>query len=76
GAVASSEGSAWKTWRKRFERFAAESGLGSRVVPLPMKRGIGMYKGWLRVYGKIRRVRYTPTLGLLMPSEKDEEQAR
>ena len=79
GVVASTEALAWETWRKRFDRFAEESGLGRRVVPLPMRRETDKadrYKGWLRMGGKRRRVLYAPTLGLLMPSEKDEEQAR
>ena len=76
GAVGSSETPVWEQWRQRFARFADESGLGSRVVPLPMKREVDKHKGWLRMGGKLRRVLYTPTLGLLMPSEKDEEQAR
>jgi CRISPR-associated endonuclease/helicase Cas3 len=79
GVVASSEDPAWEAWRKRFVRFAEESGLGRRVVPLPMRRDGGTtdrYKGWLRMGGKRRRVLYSPTLGLLMPSEQDEEQAR
>ena len=79
GVVASSEGAAWETWRKRFARFSDESGLGRRVVPLPMRRTAGeadTYKGWLRTGGKRRRVLYAPTIGLFMPSEKDEEQAR
>ena len=76
GSVTSSEGSAWDRFRKRFARFADESGMGSRVVPLPMKRDGDNYKGWIRMGGKRRRVLYSPLLGLMMPSEKDEEQAR
>jgi CRISPR-associated endonuclease/helicase Cas3 len=79
GIVASADGVAWEVWRKRFVRFADESGLGRRVVPLPMRRdasSAGRYKGWLRMGGKRRRVLYSPTLGLLMLSEQDEEQAR
>jgi CRISPR-associated endonuclease/helicase Cas3 len=79
GVVASAEGPAWDAWRKRFARFAEESGLGRRVVPLPMRRDAGQagrYKGWLRMGGKRRRVLYSPVLGLLMLSEQDEEQAR
>jgi hypothetical protein len=76
GAVAPGEFAAWEAWRKSFARFADESGLGTRVVPLPMKRGGDGHKGWLHMDGKRRRVLYTPTLGLVMLSEKDEEQAR
>ena len=79
GVVAPTEDLAWQAWRKRFVRFAEESGLGRRVVPLPMRRDGGKtdrYKGWLRMGGKQRRVLYSPTVGLLMPSEKDEEEAR
>lgn len=76
GAVASRETMAWEAWRRRFAVFAEECGLGKRLVPLPMKRSGENHKGWLRMGGKRRRVLYTPTLGLLMLSEKDEEQAR
>jgi hypothetical protein len=79
GVVGSAEGLAWEAWRKRFVRFAEDSGLGSRVVPLPMRRDAGLadrYKGWLRMGGKRRRVLYSPTVGLLIPSEQNEEQAR
>ncbi len=79
GVVASADALAWEAWRKRFARFAEESGFGRRVVPLPMRRDAGQadrYKGWLRMGGKRRRVLYTPILGLLMPSERDEVQAR
>ena len=76
GAVSRSEKSAWDAWRQRFSTFADESGLGGRVVPLPMRRHEDTYKGWLQMNGKTRRVAYTPMLGLFMPSEKDEEQAR
>jgi CRISPR-associated endonuclease/helicase Cas3 len=79
GVVASTEGPVWKAWRRRFVRFAEESGLGRRVVPLPMKGDASnaeRYKGWLRMGGKQRRVLYSPTIGLLMLSERDEEQAR
>jgi hypothetical protein len=76
GVVASTEVFAWEAWRKGFTRFAEESGLGRRVVPLPMRRQTDKadrYEGWLRMGGKRRRVLYTATLGLLMPREKDEE---
>ncbi len=78
GVVSSAESAAWDSWRRRFERFAEEGGLGRRVAALPMARmgDSDRYKGWLRMNGKRRRVLYTPTLGLMMPSEKDEEQAR
>jgi hypothetical protein len=76
GIPPSRDVAAWTAWRKTFERFAAESGLGARVVPVPMTRDVDRHKGWLRMGGKRRRVAYTPTLGLVMPSEKDEEEAR
>lgn len=78
GLVSSEEAQAWDAWRRKFARFADESGLGKRVVPLPLTRtsAVDKHKGWLRMGGKRRRVLYTPTLGLLMPSEKDEEEAR
>jgi len=67
---------AWHGWKTRFARFAEDSGLGRRVVPLPLKRVGATHKGWLRMGGRRRRVLYTKTQGLLMPSEKDEEQQR
>jgi len=67
---------AWDRWKTRFARFAEDSGLGHRVVPLPLKRDGDIHKGWLRMRGRRRRVLYTKTLGLLMPTEKDEEQQR
>ena len=79
GVMGSTEGLAWKAWQRRFVRFAEESGLGPRVVPLPMRRDGGKsdrYKGWLHMGGRRRRVLYSPTIGLLMPSEKNEEEAR
>jgi hypothetical protein len=79
GLVTSAETPAWQAWRRQFLRFAEESGLGRRVVPIPMRRDTGQaerYKGWLRMGGKRRRVLYSRTLGLLMLSEQDEEQAR
>jgi CRISPR-associated endonuclease/helicase Cas3 len=66
----------WHAWKTRFARFAEESGLGRRVVPLPLKRDGATHKGWLRMGGRRRRVLYTKSQGLLMPSEKDEEQQR
>lgn len=70
----------WEAIRARFARFAQDSGLGRRVVPVPMRRdGLSAerrFKGWIRVGGKRRRVLYTASLGLLMTTEKDEEQAR
>ncbi|CAN5192713.1 CRISPR-associated helicase/endonuclease Cas3 [soil metagenome] len=67
---------AWDAWRRLFARFADESGIGTRVVPIPMTPSADGHKGWLRMDGKRRRVLYTRSLGLLMLSEKDEEQAR
>jgi len=75
-AVSLAETPTWEAWHSRFSRFADESGLGSRVVPLPMQRHGETYKGWLRMGGKRRRVAYTETLGFFMPSERDEEFAR
>jgi CRISPR-associated endonuclease/helicase Cas3 len=67
---------AWDLWKKRFRRFAEEGGLGRRVVPLPLKRDGDTHRGWLHMGGRRRRVQYTRAFGLLMPSEKDEEQQR
>ena len=67
---------AWDRWKTRFTRFAKDSGLGHRIVPLPLKHDGDAYKGWLRMGGRRRRVLYTKTLGLLMPTERDEEQQR
>ena len=78
GVVPSSKVVAWERWGRRFEEFADESGLGRRVIPLPMTRdGSGdTHRGWLLMGGTRRRVLYSPTLGLLTPSEQDEEEAR
>jgi CRISPR-associated endonuclease/helicase Cas3 len=76
GIVAGRQGVAWETWKKRFTRFADDGGLGKRVVPLPLERDRDTHKGWLRIGGRRRRVLYTKTLGLLMPSERGEEQQR
>jgi hypothetical protein len=75
-ALPSIAGDVWTVWKRRFERFAEDSGLGQRVVPLPLKREGDSHKGWLRMGGRRRRVLYSKTLGLLMLSEKDEEQQR
>lgn len=77
GLVPLDEQDAWNAWRTKFERFAMHSGLGTRVTPLPMNRHTdGSYRGWLKMSGKKRRVLYTQTRGLVMPSEKDEAEAR
>jgi CRISPR-associated endonuclease/helicase Cas3 len=76
GLIAGRQGAAWEEWRKRFTRFADDGGLGKRVVPLPLDRDRDTHRGWLRVGGRRRRVLYTKTLGLLMPSERGEEQQR
>jgi CRISPR-associated endonuclease/helicase Cas3 len=76
GVVAGSQRAAWEAWKKRFSRFAEDAGLGKRVVPVPLQRDRDAHKGWLRVGGRKRRVLYTKTLGLLMPSESGEEQQR
>jgi len=76
GEVASGNLAAWTAWESKFRRFADESGLGRRVQPLPLEPLGDAYRGWLRMGGKRRRVVYSPTHGLLMPSEKDEVEAR
>lgn len=76
GVVAGREAAAWSAWRNRFVRFAEDAGLGARVVPLPLRRDRDTHKGWLRVGGRRRRVLYTKTLGLLMPTESGEGQQR
>lgn len=76
GEVASGNLAAWTAWESKFRRFADESGLGRRVQPLPLEPFGDAYRGWLRMGGKRRRVVYSPTHGLLMPSEKDEVEAR
>lgn len=65
----------WLAWQKRFARFCEDCGLGGRIVPVALK-GDDEAKGWLTIHGKTRRVLYSRTLGLLLPSEKDEEEAR
>lgn len=76
GAVFASDSAAWTAWRRQFVRFADESGLGARVEPFPMRPFRDQFKGWLRVGGKLRRALYSRTLGLIILSKKDEEQAR
>jgi hypothetical protein len=76
GVVTGREAIAWQTWKTRFARFAEDGGLGKRVVPLPLQRHGDAHKGWLSVGGRRRRVLYTKVLGLLMLSEKGEEQQR
>lgn len=66
----------WVRWRLRFSRFADETGLGSRVVPLPLTPGAAGFRGWLELDGRKRRALYTRELGLLLVSEKGEEQLR
>lgn len=66
----------WERWRNAFARFAEDSGLGQRIVPLPMTSAGDVFKGWLHIGAKRRRVLYTRTLGLVIPTEKDEEQQR
>ena len=74
GAVANGEVAVWVRWKKRFLRFAGDCGLGKRIVPLPLVRTRTGHKGWLRIGGRRRRVLYSQTLGLMMPSEDDEQQ--
>lgn len=76
GVVEASDDVTWRAWLKQFTRFADETGLGHRVVPVPMKRSGDSYKGWLLISGKRKRVRYSKTLGLQMPRKKDELEAR
>jgi CRISPR-associated endonuclease/helicase Cas3 len=77
GLVQLEEQDAWNAWQNQFERFAKHSGIGARVTPIPMKRHTdGSYRGWLKMTGKKRRVLYTQTRGLVLPSEKDEAEAR
>ena len=76
GVVGEASSAAWIRWLKRFARFAEDGGLGNRIVPLPMERDRDGHRGWLRIGKRRRRVLYTARLGLLMPSEKGEEQQR
>lgn len=70
------ESSTWDPWMKRFVSFAKDCGLGTRVVPLPLTRDGDTHKGWLCLGGRRRRVLYTKTLGLVMPTKKDDGQQR
>ncbi len=72
----SSPTDAWPRWRKKFSHFADDAGLGKRVIPLPLKRDGHGHRGWLRLGSRTRRVLYSKTLGLFMPSEKGEEEQR
>jgi CRISPR-associated endonuclease/helicase Cas3 len=69
-----SEAEDWERWRQRFARFAEESGLGRKVIPIPLARDGTRHKGWLRMGRARRRVLYDKALGLMMPSETDEEE--
>jgi CRISPR-associated endonuclease/helicase Cas3 len=71
GILATGEAVVWDRWSERFARFALESGLGDRVVPLPMRRSADAHKGWLHVGGRNQRVLYSKLLGLSMPTERD-----
>jgi hypothetical protein len=74
--VVASDASAWDSWRTRFARFADTSGLGRSVVPVPLAPTHGGFAGWMRLGRRRRRVLYTKTLGLFMPSDKSEEEQR
>jgi CRISPR-associated endonuclease/helicase Cas3 len=62
--VSAAQADAWNTWRAAFARFAEDSGLGKRVVPLPMGRDRDGYTGSLRMWGKVQRFRYDQSHGL------------
>jgi len=76
GSVPTTDSATWVQWKKRFMQFTRDCGLGEHIVPLPLSRTASGYKGWLLMGGQRRRVIYTNTLGLMMPSEKDDEQQR
>ena len=76
GVLATGEAATWERWAERFARFANDSGLGRRVVPVPFKRTGELHKGWLRLGESRRRVLYSKRLGLSMPSERDETEER
>lgn len=74
GFVRGPEDAGWEAWKERFARFIDDSGFGDRVVPVPLLRDRDTHKGWLRIGGRRRRVLYSKALGLLMPTERGEEQ--
>jgi CRISPR-associated endonuclease/helicase Cas3 len=76
GAVEPADKQAWDAWIALFSRFAEQTGMGHRVIPLPMKGDSDGYKGWLFMRGKKKRVLYSKKLGLLMPRKKDEVDAQ
>lgn len=74
GPVPTDRADAWNSWRTAFTRFAEESGLGARVVPLPMRRDGDGYIGFLSMHGKQQRFRYDSSHGLTRLGAQDEQQ--
>lgn len=78
GVVQGQGADAWASWLKRFRAFAEASGLGSRLIPIPLVRDSAGWRGWIRLGGsdRVRRVLYHHQLGLFLPGDRDEEYAR
>jgi CRISPR-associated endonuclease/helicase Cas3 len=75
-AVSPENRAEWPALRKRFVDFMEECHIGRRTVPLPLERHGNLYSGWIRRGDRRRRVLYSRTLGLWMPTRRDEEDAQ
>jgi CRISPR-associated endonuclease/helicase Cas3 len=77
GSVGEEERPAFQQWLKRFGAFAEATGLGDRVVPLPLEREGDAHAGWVTLdHGRKQRVLYTRTMGLWMPPTQEMELER
>lgn len=60
----------WIRWLNKFTKFAAETGIGRNVVPIPLRRSSEGHQGLVRYGGRFRRARYSPVLGLQFLTEE------
>ena len=65
--------SSWDIWLGRFQRFAADTGLGPRTVPLAMQRDGENYTGWLLENGTRHPIIYSRVLGFQKLSTDEKE---
>jgi CRISPR-associated endonuclease/helicase Cas3 len=73
GDVQDAERAVFQQWLKRFGAFAEATGLGDRVVPLPLERQGDAHAGWVTLdHGRKNRVLYTRRMGLWMPPTETE----
>lgn len=63
----------WDAWMRRFRRFADRSGLGTRIVPLPMVAVGGRYEAVLRSGTRMQAARYTIALGLEIDRSRSKD---